>query len=234
MMIQNLQFPHEFYDKHSKNIVCFLPAVRSKDIYPYYPRINWKDRIQNADLLYLADPFQNIDAYQTAGGSWYISPEGKSLLPDLSVALHDFFRTKQYQNVVLYGSSMGGYAAIIIGSLIENSKVIAECPQVFLEKHPGSADVMSRFCDEEKARALPNVIERIKNGNSSEYSIVTNVHDHHVKDHIIPLINTIQTLPITAQQPRVNFRFYSDESYKRGHTAMTFEDAFPIIMQNLN
>ncbi|MCB8776052.1 hypothetical protein LJE17_00755 [Planktothrix agardhii 1031] len=87
-----------FYENtHSKQLIVFLPSVRAKKIYPYYPRIGWSESLnKDFNLLYIADPFQDMEIYQEAGGSWFICPEGKSVLPDLALKINEFVKNRTY------------------------------------------------------------------------------------------------------------------------------------------
>ena len=168
-----------------RKLVVFLPAVTNKAIFPYFPRISWRlDLVEDADVLYLADPYQQLPEYKESMGSWFISPEGKSLLPSIVEAFNSNEVQDKYENIVFYGSSMGGYASIMLGLQVGKSKSIAECPQINLDKHPGSAYVLSQMMPDNVDELLP--FKYIKNSKKFDITIVCSVFDlHHQRKHLI-------------------------------------------------
>lgn len=223
--------PFRFFDNGSENLICFLPAVRSKPIYPYFPRINWAEKLREFDCLYLSDPFQNEAPYQGAGGSWFISQNGVSVLGEISEILSRFFDEKKYRNIIFYGSSMGGYAAIVLGAMRPCSYVIAECPQLYLEKHPGSLEVLNKFCDVEKRQALPSAAEMLKTASNNTVVITLNIYDHHLIDHAWPLMAGLRGIKDELSLKKLDVRVYMDNAYAKGHTALKFEDASRLIQE---
>jgi hypothetical protein len=129
--------------------------------------------------------------------------------------------------VILYGSSMGGYAAIILGSLINNSIVIAECPQLYLEKYPASAKIIKKFCvHPEQQNNLPNPISALFNDtNNRSFLIIVNAFDHHASTHILPVMNLLITKTESFKK-KIYFQFYINDNYSRTHTALSYDDAF--------
>jgi hypothetical protein len=222
-MLDKLAFPYEHHRANHDRLVVFLPSVRSKAIYPYYPRISLKDKISHADTLYLADPFQDQAEYAEPGGSWYIDTAGKSDLFRIAEVLEEWLKQSTYKKVVFYGSSMGGYAALVLASLVRGSSAIAECPQTDLLKHPGSSYVINRFCNGSTAN-LPDIDSLCKRADSSSFHIIVNLHDHHVAAHVLPFMKSLGDGD-PATSPNIAFSYYSSCRYRRGHTALEVADA---------
>lgn len=72
------------------------------------------------------------DLYQV----WYHKglPGLANDIEDIAKLLKKYIQELSCKKVLLVGTSMGGYAAIILGSLIENSVVHAFSPQTFINK----------------------------------------------------------------------------------------------------
>lgn len=133
----------------SKTLLVFLPSVNGRGVYPYYPRHSWASiLVKWFNILYISDPYQPLPQYKESGGSWFISPDGEMTLPVLAKKIENFADAIDANNIVFYGSSMGGYAAIVLGSMVKGGKVVAECPQLYLEKHPGSRFVCETLLDQ--------------------------------------------------------------------------------------
>lgn len=224
--IDGLNVEHDLNVVGSDVLCIFMPSVRAKKIYPYYPRLSWRQKLSQIDTLYIANPFQELDEYQEAGGSWFIAPDGISVLPLIAESLKKYIEKIHYQKVIIYGSSMGGYAAIILGSLIDNSSVIAECPQMYLNKHPGSKNIIMQFCTPEKQKNIPCAISALlKDTNHSSFLILVNAFDPHANTHILPVMNLLISQPDSFTS-KIYFSLYINDHYSRGHTALSYDDAF--------
>ncbi len=226
-MLNNLQLQYDYTSNGKSKIVIFLPSVRTRDIFPYYPRISLKDKIKDADTLFLSDPFQNDIDYQSFGGSWYINKEGISELPRIANVLKQWLDHSNYEDVIFYGSSMGGYCSLILAAKIPGSIAIAECPQIFLDKHPGSSEILRTFC-KNSIDKIPSVIDCIKEAKNSQFYITLNLSDPHCVDHVYPFMDLINKLD-DLNEISFFFSFYKIANYKSGHTALNVEDSLPLI-----
>lgn len=122
-----------FFDEKKRDLVVFLPAANGLSIHPRYPRFKWARKLTHrASVLYLSDPYQGEEEYKDPKGSWYISKEPAFILPEIAKGLRLWAQEKGFKNIVFYGSSMGGYAAIVLSSFMQDSIAIAECPQLVL------------------------------------------------------------------------------------------------------
>lgn len=216
---------HDYTSEYNNDtIIIFLPSVRKKNIYPFYPRQSWKNDLKNKyDLLFLSDPYQNMDDYQTSGGSWYINTSGKSFIYELAQMINDFVTNKGYKNLIFYGSSMGGYTAICLAFLCENSIAIAECPQTILEKHSGSSYVLNKF---NVTECLDPISFFRKESQPKSVSIACSIYDHHLDSHVMPFIKNIKKLDFDFS---LSTHLFSSNAYANGHVALNKEDAITLI-----
>lgn len=63
--------------------------------------------------------------------NWYQTTEMEVLLP----IINDIIKIYGYTDIITYGSSLGGWAALAFSKKLSATKVIAFCPQVFLDKY---------------------------------------------------------------------------------------------------
>ncbi len=196
----NLDFEYDLKTTGSDTLICFLPSRRTKDIYPYYPRKKWRTSL-DLDTLYLSDPFQNDNEYTEAGGSWFIDKTGKSILPNIAETINEFVNKKKYTKVIFYGSSMGGYAAIVLGSMIKNAVIIAEAPQIYLEQYKYSKIVINKFCMKDTIHTLPNIEKILFETQNFETHIIVNIHDEHYTTQILPFMKKIIESHLQIQSP---------------------------------
>lgn len=118
-------------------VVIFMPSAKSeiyRSLYPYYPRHKWANSLKKYCVIYVGDPCDKLVS-DFSPGSWFFHRE-ISLIPALKNLLQNFIGSSN-KNILVYGSSMGGYGALLLGQLIRAKYVIAECPQIDLYKyHP--------------------------------------------------------------------------------------------------
>lgn len=224
--------PFKFFDNPNSDVLLvFLPSVRSKDIYPYYPRLSWSEYLsRHCNVLYVADPFQTSLCYKDAGGSWFFDENGYFCLPIIGEWIKQLAADNKIRKTIFYGSSMGGYASLILGCTVPSSIAFAECPQVFLEKHPGSASVIRHHGHERDVSSF-SVDHYLKNSISSNLHIIVSAHDHHLIDHILPFIDIAKSN--SRDFIRINFSIYSDHFYPKGHIALNYDDAKIRIMHEI-
>ena len=209
-------------------LLVFLPAVNNKNIYPYYPRKSWGEELSKVyNVLYISDPYQPLPEYKDSMGSWFISPEGKSTLGMLAEKIEVFMREISAKNVVFYGSSMGGYAAIILSCLIENSKAISECPQLYMKEHPGSRFVCENILDKNTKINDIEPLSFFEKNSKYDLNIVCSIFDRHYEKHVIPFLEDIRNG--SYENLKLETYLYSYPNYKKGHIALQKSEAFKLI-----
>lgn len=224
----DLDFPYEFYQRGRDALIVFFPSVRMRKIYPCYSRIKWADDLSCADLLYLADPFQELPEYQESGGSWYIDTDGNSQIETIARKLSPLL--DEYKNILFYGSSMGGYLALNFSKYFKNVSVIAECPQIFLDNYRLAKELVNRICTPEQKKLLPYTADALLTEHNNLVYLYVNRWDHHFLKHIEPLMEVLEKKCSDSEQAnKVYVTQYFNSSYKREHTAFQKDDALPII-----
>lgn len=220
----------EFINSKSNKAIFFLPSVRSKPVYPYYPRISWANELnKNYNVFYIADPYQNEDVYTDSGGSWFISPNGESCLNQLSAFIKDLCHKYGLEEILFYGSSMGGYASICLSMMHDNSMAISECPQLYLDKHPGSRHVLNTNKLSSSIYAPLSFHRQSCKANSIK--IVCSIHDRHYQTHVLPFIEEVKDKNIASS---FNVILFSSEEYPSGHVALNKCDAIDMIYSCFN
>jgi hypothetical protein len=218
-----------FGSLNSDKLLVFLPSVNGKKVYPNYPRRSWANELSKKyNVLYLSDPYQPLPQYEEPMGSWFISPDGFLTLEVLAKKISLLAKEIETDDVVFYGSSMGGYAAIILASLLDGSKAIAECPQLYLKKHPGSRFICENVLNNEICIDSVEPLAFLKNGKSKHIRLVCSVLDRHYTQHVLPFIKELESM---SEDVDISFMLqaYIYSSYKKGHVAMNREDARKVI-----
>ena len=211
---------HRLIKRGGCKLLVLLPSAikRVDPPNPYYARISWHTLLPiQYDCLYLSDPY--FDKTRPFGGSWFIhsldNAEGLTLVKDCISRY-----SENYDSVTIYGSSMGGYAAL---ALSDNnySRIIAECPQIYLDRYPDSANYLKSInLDVDKTYNLNKIL--CSNASNSHIDIYVNVSDHHHIDaHILPFYGAISR----AKRPNLYIIDYG----QAGHVGMSKERLCSIL-----
>ena len=123
-------------DKAKNGVIVFLPAgFRLKKLgvinFPLYFRSNWSSDLSNYCVVSIADPLIKYKL-NCVLSSFFIRQNGESWLEQIAIYLKKIFNDDC--RFLLYGSSMGGYAAILLSFYLNADYCIAECPISNLEK----------------------------------------------------------------------------------------------------
>lgn len=104
----------------------------------------------------------DISIFNDPTDKWYLKN-----INELIVKISDLIHG--YSNVIFIGRSSGGYIAILLGSLLEVSNVIALCPQTFIDHLPERVALLQ---DKKEFLNLKNVINK-----NTSYNIYTKLDD---------------------------------------------------------
>ncbi|MFQ2692839.1 D-glucuronyl C5-epimerase family protein [Aeromonas caviae] len=183
--------------KNSKNIIVFMPSAQPKkdDIKnPIFHRWSWSKYLNEESIITFSDPsLYGVKLH----GSWFISnDENVDYIDEMAIFLMELLTKLNIHenNIIIYGSSMGGFGALMLSSKLNNAYAIAEVPQLnllnypykssiyeiektsihntldnFYIKHPERIDVYERF---QKESYIP------------PFTILTNREDNEIQAHL--------------------------------------------------
>lgn len=123
-------------NRGAQKLICFMPAALPKklDRDPLQlSRFRWRESLTKYHVLALADPAMTL--HSELLGGWYIHPEA-DLIAEMADLVSDQAKVLGLKNsdVLFYGSSLGGYGALAMASLLKGSTAIAEVPQIDVSK----------------------------------------------------------------------------------------------------
>lgn len=121
-----------------KHLLCLLPSAQPRSVapqIPFFPRWSWASGFDEWDVVSLSDPM--LHAAPELHASWFVSTT-TDITKELAVFLKELCVRREIQAdmVTLYGSSMGGYGALMIAASLPGSRAIAEVPQLDLLEYP--------------------------------------------------------------------------------------------------
>lgn len=184
------------YRKSSENVIVFLPSAQDRSQPPKIPvfhRWSWANEFPNSTIITLTDPA----LYRTGGhASWFLASEYNI---DHIEVLSDFLETILLKiglkgfRVYLYGSSMGGFGALMMSAHVANSHAVAEVPQLDLRTYPYASvkkglkdNILSMKLEEfyiNQPHKISVLSRFLKVGKIPSFTLITNSADDEFDKH---------------------------------------------------
>ncbi|WP_424572296.1 hypothetical protein [Arthrobacter sp. 'calajunan'] len=124
-------------NRKSDTLVVSLHGALDRKRYrlPRFERLASIDQF-SVSALYISDPSLWVDDELTL--AWYAGWPGMDLYPRLATLINDTAKAIDAKNIVLTGSSGGGFASLQISALIDKSLAIVFNPQtsIYAYEHP--------------------------------------------------------------------------------------------------
>lgn len=187
-----------FVRDRSDGVVCLMPSAQpSKDevINPVFHRWSWYNHLTTQHIISLSDPA----LYKAKiPGTWFMSgAEAEDILYELSSFIEDLVSAMPgpRKKIIFYGSSMGGFGALMLASMFEDAEAVVEVPQLDFRNYPitgaikkvesDSLNNQSIYDLHSKAPERVSVLERFKlNGRVPSFTILTNSADAEFSAHV--------------------------------------------------
>lgn len=182
---------------NSSSVIVFLPSAQSKSEMiknPVFHRWSWGAELSDCTVITLSDP----SIYKNGlHGCWFLSCEPDlDYIDELSLFITEIIKktNKNVEKIMFYGSSMGGFGALMLASKFKNSCAVAEVPQLNLTTYPFKSvkNSISKIILKEQDIDLfyldyphrISVIDRfIKERNIPSFRILTNRCDDEFNEH---------------------------------------------------
>lgn len=214
-------------------------ASRDKVDPPVFQRWKWADRFPG-HVLYVSDPA--LFEHERLGLAWYIGVGSNDPLPFISETVQElagYLRIKR-KNVILYGSSGGGFASLRMQDFLPDATSVAINPQVTLQKYNKSlVNHYLKICHDStfstfNFSANADRFDLLAKPKSTDYRLVLvqNVLDKsHYTRHFSEYCKMLG-IPSdeSTSQKRVKTILFSHE---RGHLQAETSDVFTQIMSAL-
>ncbi|MEZ2741878.1 hypothetical protein ACBP93_04470 [Paenalcaligenes hominis] len=196
---------------------------------PVFNRHKWAEsEVFPGHAICIADPSVNSDGKIDLG--WYVGDERGGVFDDIIkiVNHYQFLLGVEDKDVVFWGSSGGGFAALNLASRKEGSTAVAINAQTNIFKYNIKKSV-EKFLSYIDCREKPNCLESSsvfnlfeQNFSSNKIILAQNIFDdHHLSSHFYEFSNYLNRARFKS---KVYFMF--DE---RGHVGESIEDAKRII-----
>lgn len=181
---------------NADSIIVLMPAALPHDrpdrARKYYTRWNWRNEWRSSEVIAFSDPALQQD--ERLNGAWYVHPS-YDVTGSLCEIVSDVAAEYKIgpEDIIFYGSSLGGFGSLACASNLQGSYALAEVPQteiqnwiplagkhiesyitqtplpVYRQKHPEQLSTLHRFLTN---HYVPN------------FTIVTNLGDPSYNDQI--------------------------------------------------
>ena len=127
------------FSSKNKNLICCGPGAHERNVVkngevikpPFFARWSWEKYYSESYIAY-ADPMYFYDDKIKIG--WFVGNKKQWYLKDLSIIIQELCKNQKIQNnnILFFGSSLGGFTSVVLGTLIRNSKVLINNSQLFI------------------------------------------------------------------------------------------------------
>ena len=236
------------FSSQNKNFICMGPGAHARDekdskgniIYPpFFVRWRWYKYLEESTIAY-ADPvmFHQDDINIT----WFAGNKNHWPLEDLASIIEKLARNQGVlnDNILCFGSSGGGFSSIMLATLIKNSKVLVNNPQVFAlnyTKRPVEKllDLLDEEFEYSSREELINsikyrldAIELFKRENYAPFiTYYVNIKSKNdINRQALPFIDQYQNI---EQNNTLNMVFYDGSSLEKAHDPIPTPETIEII-----
>lgn len=174
-------------------LLVFMPsavAPQTEHQHPAFARWQWAQHFPASHVAAYADPAMGMQP--ALRGAWFMHPNG-DIIKGVASATEALAGRAGAKKIILYGSSLGGFGALALASLLPNAVAIAEVPQIDFGNWWARAKadveqmVLGRPLEEHRARHPYQVSVRARMeaaGRIPPYVIVSNVRDNGYREQL--------------------------------------------------
>lgn len=224
-----------YFDKNSENLfVTFSGRRNMAKPLPQFVRWKYHTRLPGS-LLCIDDPM--LRKYQDLAIGWYYGDREENWLAYTATIIKKVAALKKIppKNIFLFSSSAGGYAALQIGTLLEQANVIAINPQIYPQFWPYAQDFtkitgVNLNADDPFARNIFH--ERMATSRSKFLIIVNCASKRDFIGQIFPFCQSVKMSPrygLVTQNNCWLWTYSTDTSY-RPHNAFETNSLLSLII----
>jgi hypothetical protein len=210
----------------NQKMICFGSGAYDPALIkpPIYRRHSWQDEFEES-VIYYNDPTLYLDPELRLGWGMGKNDEWYLLVIADIIRILTNKRKITPENILFFGSSGGGFTAIILATICRDASVIVNNPQIVLENYyKHYVDDMLEVCFDETDR------EKIISENEHRFNVISTFkHEKNipplkyivnmdsirdVREHLIPFLNGISKMKYLDDQ--VNIKLYSNENGHNG------------------
>lgn len=229
------------FRRSPSSLVVLMPAAlgngREDRSEIFYTRGRWESEWPESEVVVFADPAMGFD--HRLNGAWFMS-RNHDVIAALAEVVKEIVDELQIQGggVVVYGSSLGGFGALMLAAMVDGAKAVAEVPQLDFGKwYPQAISDVEKYILEmplsEFRMVHPervSVLHRFKFANRiPSFHIITNMDD----PRIVEQRNFMRWVR-QSKLPKSGTNLITEHDQSFGHKVLSRKEAVPFINHSLN
>lgn len=214
-----------------KLFVVFSGARTVKDRIPMFKRQSYYPFIP-MNVLHIADPM--FEKFPALNLGWYYGNKTQSYIEDIASLILKICKKLRIrnENIFLFGSSGGGYAALQISKYLKDTIHIALNPQIQVREYPGrqTFERITKYSLElEDSLERTNTLD-IVSRSENPFLLIFNIDDRHdCEKHLFPLCEKIGLKKINLGLNKNNNFYIWTYKVMGGHNAQGDQFIFSYI-----
>jgi len=181
----------------SEYLICAMPSAQSTKAEvqnPVFHRWSWYKRFDNISYISISDPA----LYKAkVAGTWFMSDTDTDIIEEISKFIRELVGiiNIDLNKVIFYGSSMGGFGALMLATYLKDTLAIAEVPQLDMKQYPFKSalnNIQNHLLENksfenfsENFSERVDVLSRISKMNTiPSFRIITNDQDNAFIEHL--------------------------------------------------
>lgn len=206
---------------------------------PFFNRWSWN--FEESMIVY-NDPTTYLNEEIRCG--WGVGTKEDYYLENISKIILEITKNLKIsnENIIFYGSSVGGFMSILLSTMIKNSISIAEIPQLDISNYwRGHWERIIKYCfhglnEEEIKREYGDRIDVIEKFKKESYVpkslLILDCSDSYdLNEHYIPFFTRLMELPYSDAENNIRIRI---DGKNQGHVPSNFEDTSTTISNMIN
>lgn len=222
---KNFIYPFLFQKKQNNHLTVVFHGAKDQEKIspPYFERWSWSEVFESS-VLNVSDPTLSLSGNLNIG--WYLGNDNEYVLLEIIKVVKwlVFYLNIDNKNITFWGSSGGGFAALVAGTLLDNCTSVAFNPQINIDRYYKAHVNRLVKCSfgkssfnelDDSIRVKSSFIESYKKSENkaSSFYVYQNLKDSfHLKNHFKDLENFVLSTSVG------NVRLFNYES-RRGHSA---------------
>lgn len=208
---------------------------------PVFQRYSWRD-LFDENLIFYNDPTLYVGE---VGIAWGYGSEEEHYLQTIGELIEIIMNKIEIKNnnIAIYGSSAGGFMALILACIIKGSKAVVNNPQTIVNNYYESAlDNLFNYIypnntTQYALNIFPERVDAIKFYKKQNYipeiiyyQNIACIND--VNKQLIPFINKLRTLDEKAYVEKITLKLYANK--EQNHSPLPMVETVNIIKKSIN
>ena len=229
VMFKDIKFDIFFNYNSNNKLYVILSGFKTGEQIPLFKRWSWNMAFDGS-VLYISDPMFYLFPKIKLG--WYYGTQDINIYSYMYKLIYIIKRKYNFNNLIFYGSSGGGYAALQCATYFKNSLAIAINPQIYINKFGYSKEfykITNIDLDKKDKYERNLLVDRILKSNSKFFIIQNETDKDHCSNHLFPFMKKINIALKYGLQAKNNIYIWIYHAFG-GHNAQENKEILQFII----